>query len=157
MKKGKCGEKSFPSSGIGEILAQSLTMDQIARLLDVVFAAGGYRPVFGWVQEGHPSQVVLPLDSEPSLLGRAHGKGLKEMDTDIFLSRAMGIWKSHLRGLVPDPASSHTSNYREHVEWMKALHELSHDGYNALLAQWYETHKRRRNLWREMKKHQLPI
>jgi len=29
--------------------------------------------------------------------------------------------------------------------------------YNALLAQWHETHKRRQNLWREMKKHQLPI
>jgi len=39
MKKGKRTEKSFPGSGIGEILAQSLTMDQIAHLLDVVFAA----------------------------------------------------------------------------------------------------------------------
>ena len=39
MKKGKRGEKSFSSSGIGEILTQSLTMDQIAHLLDVVFAA----------------------------------------------------------------------------------------------------------------------
>ena len=27
----------------------------------------------------------------------------------------------------------------------------------SLLARWNETHKRRRNLWREMKKHQLPI
>ena len=116
-------------------------------------------PGSGSLQKSYPSffKVVLPSNFEPSPLGKARCKGLREMDTDIFLSRAMGIWKSHLRHLVPDPANSHTSNYQEHVKWIKALHELSRDGYNALLARWNETHKRRRNLWREMKKHQLPI
>ena len=40
MKKEKCRKKLFPGSGVGEILVQSLTMDQIAHLLDVVFRAG---------------------------------------------------------------------------------------------------------------------
>lgn len=116
-------------------------------------------PESGNLQKSCPTffKVVLPSDSGPSPLREARCRELKKMDTGIFLSPAMGMWKSHLRRLVPNPANSYKSNYEEHVEWMKALHELSHSEYNALLAQWYETHKRRRNLWREMKKHQLPI
>ena len=116
-------------------------------------------PGSGNLKKSYPTffKVMLPSDSGPSPLGEARCRGLKEMDTGIFLSRAMGIWKSHLRRLAPDPANSHKSNYEEHAEWMKALHELSYDEYKALLAQWHETHKKRRNLWRDMKKHQLPI
>ncbi len=57
------------------------------------------------------------------------------MDAGICLSTTMDIWKNRLRGIVPDPANVHKSGYTRHAQWMKALYELSHDAYDAVLAQ----------------------
>ena len=46
MEKGKGKRKLFHNQSVSEILMQSLTADQIARFLDVVFAEGDVSPVF---------------------------------------------------------------------------------------------------------------
>lgn len=102
-------------------------------------------------------KIVLPQDYETSLLGKARCSGLKKMNAGTCLSTAMDVWKNRLRYIVPDPAHSHKSDYTHHAQWMKALYELSHDAYDSILAQWHEKHKRRRNLWRDMKSHHLPV
>ena len=101
-------------------------------------------------------EVILSADSGSSQLDRARCKGLKKMDAGACLLRAIAIWKIHLGCLVPDLGKSYKSNYEEHARWMRALYELSRDEYESLLSQWRVSHKQRRNLWRDMKKWQLP-
>ncbi|MCK4488219.1 MAG: hypothetical protein KAU38_15855 [Desulfobacterales bacterium] len=102
-------------------------------------------------------KIVLPEDHETSLLGKARCSGLKKMNAGTCLSTAMDVWKNRLRHIVPDPAHSHKSDYTHHAQWMKALHELSHEAYDGVLAKWHKKHKRRRNLWRDMQSHSLPV
>ncbi|MEA1977672.1 MAG: hypothetical protein U9N80_07195, partial [Chloroflexota bacterium] len=102
-------------------------------------------------------KIVLPEDSEASLLGKARCKGLQKMNAGHCLSAAMDVWKNHLSHIVPDPKAVYKSNYANHAQWMKALYELSHESYDSVLADWREKHKRRRNLWRDMKSNGLPI
>ena len=102
-------------------------------------------------------KIVLPQDSEASLLGKARCSRLKKMNAGTCFSTAMDVWKNRLRYIVPDPAHSYKSDYTHHAQWMKALYELSPDAYDRVLAQWHEKHRRRRNLWRDMKSHRLPV
>jgi len=102
-------------------------------------------------------RVVLPEDPGASLLGKARCSALQDMGTGSCLSTAMEVWKDRLRYIVPDPAEAHKSDYTHHAQWMKSLYELSPDAYNGMLAQWQEKHKRRRNLWRDMMAHHLPV
>lgn len=101
--------------------------------------------------------VVLQSDFEKSKLDKIRGNKLKKMDAGNYVSTVMDIWRKHLYCIVPDPANLYNSRYDEHAKWMKALYELNHDEYKNLLSRWHQTHKQRRNLWRDMKKQQLPI
>jgi len=67
------------------------------------------------------------------------------------------LWKNRLSHIVPDPKVVCKSDYANHAQWMKALYELSRESYDRVLAEWREKHKRRRNLWRDMKSNGLPI
>ncbi|MEA1934185.1 MAG: hypothetical protein U9N60_07130 [Thermodesulfobacteriota bacterium] len=78
------------------------------------------------------------------------------MNTGHCLSAAMDMWKNHLSHIVPDPKAAYKSDYDNHAQWMKALYELSHESYDRVPAEWCEKHKRRRNLWRDMKSNGLP-
>jgi hypothetical protein len=102
-------------------------------------------------------KIVLPEDSEASLLSKVRRKGLDKMNAGSCLSNAMDVWKDRLRHIVPDPAHSYKSDYTNHAQWMKALYELSRSAYDVVLAQWHGKHKRRRNLWRDMKSYRLPV
>ena len=116
-------------------------------------------PESGKLRKQYPAffKVVLPEDPGASLLGKARCSALQDMGAGSFLSTAMEVWKVRLRYIVPDPAEAHKSDYTHHAQWMKALHELSHDAYDCMLAQWQEKHKRRRNLWADMRGLRLPV
>ena len=101
--------------------------------------------------------MVLPEDSGMSLLDKVRCRALKDMGGDSCLSMAMQGWKRRLRAIVPDTEKSYKSDYSHHAQWMKAIYELSPDAYNGILAEWQEKHKRRRNLWRDMRAHHLPV
>lgn len=102
-------------------------------------------------------KVVLPEDSGMSLLDKVRCSALQDMGGDSCLSIAMEVWKKRLRSILPDPAKAYKSDYSHHAQWMKALYELSPDAYYGILAQWQKKHKRRRNLWRDMRAHHLPV
>jgi len=116
-------------------------------------------PESGKLRKQYPAffKVVLPEDPGASLLGKARCSALQDMGAESCLSTAMEVWKDCLRYIVPDPAEAHKSDYTHHAQWMKALHELSHDAYDCMLAQWQEKHKRRRNLWVDMRGLRLPV
>ncbi|MCK4506598.1 MAG: hypothetical protein KAW14_13370 [Candidatus Aegiribacteria sp.] len=102
-------------------------------------------------------KIVLPEDSEASLLSKVRRRGLEKIDAGSCLSNAMDVWKDCLHYIIPDPAHSYRSNYTNHAQWMKALYELNRNAYDVMLAQWQEKHKLRRNLWRDMKNYSLPV
>jgi hypothetical protein len=86
--------------------------------------------------------------SEDSLSRQAY---LKQYAPDNLLDQIMSYWKSNLHTMVPNPESAHKSNYAPHAEWMSALRELSPQDYQTLLAHWHTKHRRRRNLWRDLR------
>ncbi|MEW6685393.1 MAG: hypothetical protein AB1393_04210 [Candidatus Edwardsbacteria bacterium] len=102
-------------------------------------------------------KVVLPMDPVLSKLDKIRCEKLKEMDTGIYVSIVIDIWKEHLHCILPDPTKSHKSRYYEHAKWMRALYELNPDGYKKVLSHWQKTHKQRRNLWHYIKEEQLPV
>jgi len=111
------------------------------------------------INRKHPTffKIVLPEDSGVSLLDKARCSGLRKMDAGRSLSTALDVWKNRLRHIIPDPANAYKSDYTRHAQWMKALYELSQDAYDTVLARWHKKHKRRRNLWRDMQSHRLPV
>lgn len=116
-------------------------------------------PGSGKLNKQYPTffKVLLPEDSGSSLLGKARCSALQDMGAGSCLLTAMEVWKNHVPRIVPDPAKAYKSDYTHHAQWMKALYELNHDAYNGMLVQWQEKHKRRRNLWRDMRDHHLPV
>jgi hypothetical protein len=101
--------------------------------------------------------VVLPKKGQASELEKARHEGLRRMDAGECLEPALEVWMSMLHRIVPDPAVTYGSRYETHAAWMKALHEMNGQQYKRLLAEWQETHKRRRNLWRDLAGRGLPL
>jgi len=116
-------------------------------------------PGSGKLKKAYPTffKVVLPEDSGSSVLGKSRCSALKDMDAGSCLLRTMEVWEKRLRYIVPDPSKAHKSDYSYHAQWMKALYELNRRAYEDMLAQWYEKHNRRRNLWRDMRGLRLPV
>ncbi|MFQ5793814.1 MAG: hypothetical protein ACE5JP_02040 [Candidatus Bipolaricaulia bacterium] len=77
---------------------------------------------------------------------------LKRYAPDGLLDRVMAYWKGHLQDLVPRPETARRSDYTEHARWMAALNELAPQSCEALLDRWRVEHRRRRNLWKALKK-----
>jgi hypothetical protein len=101
--------------------------------------------------------VVLPKKGQASELEKARREGLQRMEAGECLEPALKVWRSMLHRIVPDPAVAYGSRYETHVAWMQALHEMNAEDGERLLAQWRETHKRRRNLWRDLASRGLPL
>jgi hypothetical protein len=101
--------------------------------------------------------VVLPKKGQASELEKARREGLRRMEAGECLEPALKVWRSMLHRIVPDPAVAYGSRYETHAAWTKALHEMNAENCKRLLAQWRETHKRRRNLWRDLASRGLPL
>lgn len=101
-------------------------------------------------------KTVLPGDHD-STLERFRQKALENVEAGQCLTPATNLWKKRLAEIIPDPANASKSEYTRHASWMKALRELNPDGYRGLLSRWREIHRRRRNLWRDMKTAGLPV
>jgi hypothetical protein len=97
-------------------------------------------------------KTALPAEaSADDLLGTFRNRGLKKMNAGLSLNIAMEVWKDHLHLIMPDPADAYKSDYTDHAAWCKAVHELNKNSYSALISQWRKKHKRRRNLWRDIR------
>jgi hypothetical protein len=97
-------------------------------------------------------ETALPEKASPDdLLGNFRSNGLKKMKVGPCLTMAIDVWKEHLDLIVPDPANAYKSDYTDHADWCKAVHELNQKSYKALLSRWRKKHNRRRNLWRDMR------
>ena len=111
------------------------------------------------LQHEYPTfyEVALPDDSGKSEMRKARQQSLTNVGAGACLPISITVWKKWLRRVVPDPTRTHKSDYTWHALWMKALRELNRGEYDQLLGIWRITHRRRRNLWRDMQSQHLPI
>lgn len=93
----------------------------------------------------------IPGGSRTAPLTIARRAALARMKAESFLPDILDVWKQHLHRIVPDPASTGSSNYTRHASWAAAVQELNPDRFKTLMDQWRKKHNRRRNLWRDLK------
>ena len=82
---------------------------------------------------------------------------LKKFKADQLSPLVIQCWKNHLLHMVPDPGQAENSDYTHHARWLAALNELDPPSYRQLMNRWKEVHKRRRNLWKAIREHHLPL
>ena len=90
-------------------------------------------------------------------IAHSRRKALEKVFTKTILSTVLKVWHNHLSLLLPDPANANKSNYMEHAGIMATLYEVNKTQYNKLLSQWRIKHKRRKNLWRDMRNFHLLV
>ena len=67
-----------------------------------------------------------------------------------LIPELLQFWMRNIGRLVPDPAASRGSDYRNCADWAQALRELNPTSSTELLHEWSVAHHRRRNLWRAL-------
>ena len=81
----------------------------------------------------------------------------EEVEADQLTPLVIQCWKNHAVHLVPDPGQAENSVYTRHARWLAALNELDPSACRTLINRWKEVHKRRRNLWKAIHEHGLPL
>lgn len=100
-------------------------------------------------------EIAIPAQERDKDHANARQRYLKRYMPEDLIDRVMMYWKSNVVNFVPNPERVSGADYTIHARWMAVLQELVPSVYSSLLAQWQQTHKRRRNLWKAMKKRGL--
>lgn len=103
-----------------------------------------YKIVGQWGYSGRPA------DNARQLL-------LKKMQISEFIPSLLATWCEVIERFMPDPAKNHKSRYDEHARWLAAAYELDKKGYQRVVNRWKSDHQRRRNLWKALQEHDLPM
>jgi hypothetical protein len=101
------------------------------------------------------AQVLVPSLGLDPKLERSLREAFTFLGVEVGQFDPMGIWEKHLHTLVPSPEGT-GSYYRDQAHWMKALSEVNRTDYDKVLVRWQAAYRRRRNLWAEMRKLNLP-
>ena len=105
------------------------------------------------VQTQYPKfyNVVISTNSAASQDSASRQAHLQAYGSPDLLDQVMTCWKRNLRRMMPNPKEARKSDYTEHANWMTALKEVDALEYNLLFTEWRDVHRRRRNLWRDMR------
>ncbi len=79
-------------------------------------------------------------------------KWLKNMEVEKISAMLTAFWKDNILTLVPDPSGAHSSQYSEQAEWLLAVEEMNPIACSEIIGKWKIDHKRRRNLWKTLRK-----
>lgn len=111
------------------------------------------------LEEHYPcfSLTVISENRGPGTLSTHRKQALKRLNAGFFFDEILEVWKTHLHRIMPDPANANKSRYDKHAAWAAALNELNPSQFEKMMARWRVKHKRRRNLWRDLKAHGLPV
>jgi len=106
------------------------------------------------VQTQYPKfyNVVIGNRTTPSNDSASRQAYLQAYGSADLLDQVITCWKRKLRLMVPNPKDAKKSDYKENASWMTALQELDALEYKLLLTEWRDVHRRRRNLWRDMRR-----
>ncbi len=105
------------------------------------------------VQTEYPKfyNVVIDNRTTPSNDSASRQAYLQAYGPENLLDQVIACWKRKLRLIVPNPKDAKKSDYKEHASWMSSLQELNAAEYRLLFTEWRDVHRRRRNLWRDMR------
>ena len=81
---------------------------------------------------------------------------LKQADIRALSSAGEEFVRHNLARLVPSPAAM-SSNYERAALWLAAAREIDPRTADGILNDWKTEHKRRRNLWRDLRQHGFSI
>jgi hypothetical protein len=65
-----------------------------------------------------------------------------------LLSEVLAFWRDNAVRFVPDPGGM--ADYAQSADWLAAVNEINPTAAGELLARWGETHRLKRNLWRDL-------
>lgn len=72
-----------------------------------------------------------------------------------LMPELLSLWRRRTERLVPDPQKTESSNYDDCADWVRALHEIQPAACRNLITRWGTPHRRRKNLWRALRKRGL--
>ena len=78
-------------------------------------------------------------------------KWLQKMGGEKHFPALLESWKQHISKMVPNPAHA-SARYENHAAWLAVTRELNPPVFQKILDEWKVVHKRRRNLWQDLKK-----
>ncbi len=103
------------------------------------------------------SEAICRSGDDGKELTTSRRAWLKKVEAEQLTPLVIRCWESCAVHLVPDPAQAENSVYTRHARWLAALNELDPPAYRKLINRWKEIHKRRRNLWKAIQEHRLPL
>jgi hypothetical protein len=103
------------------------------------------------------SEAICRSEDDSKELTASRRAWLQKVEADQLTPLVIQYWKHHVVHLVPDPGQAQNSDYTHHARWLAALNELDPAAYRKVIHRWKETHKRRRNLWKAIAEHRLPL
>jgi hypothetical protein len=82
---------------------------------------------------------------------------LERLEGMTMMPDLIECWRRGVAFLVPDPDKAREHTYFEEVRWLQAVYDLDRPGYNSIIAQWQQEHRRKRNLWAAIRSRRLPV
>ncbi|MDM8552309.1 hypothetical protein QUF72_19645 [Desulfobacterales bacterium HSG2] len=80
---------------------------------------------------------------------------LKKIGGQKFVPLLTDCWIKHAVNMVPNPADTAHSKYDVHALWLSVVNEVDPQLCERILNRWRKDHKRRKNLWRALRKKKL--
>lgn len=112
-----------------------------------------------WLSRVSPALVRILADgwSDDPSVRASRRKWLERMGASFLVPELLSFWKRNIRSFIPDPARVEGSNYDRCAAWVQAFSDLQPEACREMLHRWSDMHRRRRNLWRALRKKALPV
>ena len=68
------------------------------------------------------------------------------------IARALSVfWRENIAAFVPEPSAASSYGYSQCAKWVMAAEELNPAAFAEIISRWQAEHKRKRNLWRDLR------
>ena len=99
-------------------------------------------------------KLISSSGKHPSSVMASRRRYLNRFKASSLTSDVIRFWKRNIAHWVPDPAQA-GSSYESCADWLAATLEMAPGTYKKIAKDWAVTHRRRRNLWKALKKRGL--
>ena len=73
------------------------------------------------------------------------------------IARALSVfWRENIAAFVPEPSTASSYGYSQCAKWVMAAEELNPAAFAEIISRWQVEHKRKRNLWRDLRQAGYP-
>ncbi len=109
--------------------------------------------------ESNPGYKILAymLETECALRDcRARREWLRKTDTDKLTAAGLEFTRRNILTFIPSPKNM-SPNYELAAGWLTAAREIAPKVAGSVLRNWRVEHKRKRNLWRDLRAHGFDV